>query len=158
MRRLLLSKGFVYSEHRKAIYYDGNERPDVVSDCQERFIPAMQAIRERLIRYEVGNISHALPATPGDSPRLVLVAHDEMTAQAHDGQRWSWLLNGESPLKKKGAGRGLHQSDFICSTVGWLSEASITLECGKNHDGFWNGELFCKQVRHTLTWSGSHNY
>ncbi|RDX40287.1 hypothetical protein OH76DRAFT_1459549 [Lentinus brumalis] len=57
-----------------------------------------------------------------------------------------WLLNGESPLKKKGAGRGLHQSDFICSTVGWLSEASVTLEYGKNHEGFWNGEIFCKQL------------
>ncbi|KAI0700377.1 hypothetical protein C8T65DRAFT_580331, partial [Cerioporus squamosus] len=57
-----------------------------------------------------------------------------------------WLLNGESPIKKKGPGRGLHQSDFICSTVGWLSEASITLEYGKNHEGFWNGELFCKQL------------
>ncbi|KAI0717864.1 hypothetical protein C8T65DRAFT_737665 [Cerioporus squamosus] len=69
-----------------------------------------------------------------------------MTAQAHDGKHWSWLLNGESPIKKKGPGRGLHQSDFICSTVGWLSEASITLEYGKNHEGFWNSELFCKQL------------
>ncbi|TFK91105.1 hypothetical protein K466DRAFT_483432 [Polyporus arcularius HHB13444] len=60
---------------------------------------------------------------------------------------WSWLLNGESPIKKKGPGRGLHQSDFICSTVGWLSEASVTLEYGKNHEGFWNGELFCKQLK-----------
>ncbi|TBU51723.1 hypothetical protein BD310DRAFT_953119 [Dichomitus squalens] len=57
-----------------------------------------------------------------------------------------WLLNGESPIKKKGPGRGLHQSDFICSTVGWLHEASVTLEYGKNHEGFWNGELFCKQL------------
>ncbi|TBU56316.1 hypothetical protein BD310DRAFT_823845, partial [Dichomitus squalens] len=57
-----------------------------------------------------------------------------------------WLLNGESPLKKKGPGRGLHQSDFICSTVGWLLEASVTLEYGKNHEGFWNSELFCKQL------------
>ncbi|TBU27119.1 hypothetical protein BD311DRAFT_846130, partial [Dichomitus squalens] len=57
-----------------------------------------------------------------------------------------WLLNGESLLKKKGPGRGLHQSDFICSTVGWLYEASVSLEYGKNHEGFWNGELFCKQL------------
>ncbi|EJF60164.1 hypothetical protein DICSQDRAFT_63456, partial [Dichomitus squalens LYAD-421 SS1] len=69
-----------------------------------------------------------------------------MVAQAHDGARWSWLLNGESPIRKKGPGRGLHQSDFICSTVGWLHEASVTLEYGKNHEGFWNGELFCKQL------------
>ncbi|KAI0717862.1 hypothetical protein C8T65DRAFT_694053 [Cerioporus squamosus] len=61
MRRLLLSEGFTYSEHRKAIYYDGHERPDVVADRQGRFIPAMQSIRDRLVQYEVGNVSHQLP-------------------------------------------------------------------------------------------------
>ncbi|TBU23040.1 hypothetical protein BD311DRAFT_811054 [Dichomitus squalens] len=151
MRRLLISEGFTWSEHRKAVYYDGHERPDVVKDRNERFIPAMQAIRYRLVRYKVGAVDteeHPDLQLNGIlvRPRLVLVAHDEMVAQAHDGKRWSWLLNGESPLKKKGPGRGLHQSDFICSTVGWLLEASVTLEYGKNHEGFWNGELFCKQL------------
>ncbi|KIJ51680.1 hypothetical protein M422DRAFT_78752, partial [Sphaerobolus stellatus SS14] len=68
-------------------------------------------------------------------------------AQAHDGVMMSWVWQGEQPLKKKGAGQGLHQSDFICSTVGWLKEASKTLEYGKNYDGFWNGELFVKQLK-----------
>ena len=153
MRRLLLSEGFTWSEHRKAIYYDGHERPDVIKDRKERFIPAMLAIRDCLIQYQVGAVDIAVEPDIQSrangvlvKPRLVLVAHDKMVAQAHDGQRWSWLLNGESLIKKKGPGRGLHQSDFICSTVGWLHEASVTLEYGKNYDGFWNGELFCKQV------------
>jgi hypothetical protein len=38
--------------------------------------------------------------------------------------------------RKKGVGRGLHQSDIICSTVGWIEEASQTLEYGKNYDGY----------------------
>ncbi|KAJ3984700.1 hypothetical protein F5890DRAFT_1411020 [Lentinula detonsa] len=78
---------------------------------------------------------------------LVLVAHDEMVAQAHDGLKYTWVLNGEQPLRKKGVGRGLHQSDFICSTVGWLEKASVTIEYGKNHDGMWTGELFAKQIQ-----------
>ncbi|KAI6146346.1 hypothetical protein BKA82DRAFT_13154 [Pisolithus tinctorius] len=45
-----------------------------------------------------------------------------------------------------GAGCGLHQSGVICLTVGWLQEASQTLEYGKNYDGFWTGELFLKQI------------
>ena len=77
---------------------------------------------------------------------LVLLAHDESMVQANDGKGKSWVLDGEHPLKKKGIGRGLHQSDVICSTVGWLKEASQTLEYGKNYDGYWNGELFIKQV------------
>ncbi|KIJ39956.1 hypothetical protein M422DRAFT_257275 [Sphaerobolus stellatus SS14] len=59
----------------------------------------------------------------------------------------SWIWQGEQPLKKKGLGRGLHQSDFICSTIGWLKDASQTLEYGKNYDGYWNGELFVKQLK-----------
>ncbi|KIL57051.1 hypothetical protein M378DRAFT_33779, partial [Amanita muscaria Koide BX008] len=61
---------------------------------------------------------------------------------SNDGKGKSWVLEGEHPLKKKGVGRGIHQSDVICSTVGWLREASQTLEYGKNYDGYWNGELF----------------
>jgi hypothetical protein len=48
--------------------------------------------------------------------------------------------------KKKGVGRRIHQSDIICLTVGWLKEASQTLEYGKNYEGYWNGEMFVKQV------------
>ncbi|KIJ26077.1 hypothetical protein M422DRAFT_272893 [Sphaerobolus stellatus SS14] len=79
--------------------------------------------------------------------KLVLCAHDEMTAQANDGQKMSWVWQGEQPLKQKGLGHGLHQSGFIGSTVGWLKEASQTLEYGKNYDGYWNRELFVKQLK-----------
>ncbi|KAN0128344.1 hypothetical protein V8E53_013849 [Lactarius tabidus] len=78
--------------------------------------------------------------------KLVLLAHDEMTAQSNNDAKMSWVLDGEQPLKKKGIGRGLHQSDVICSTKGWLPEASQTLEYSKNYDGYWNGKLFVKQL------------
>jgi len=109
----------------------------------------MNAIRLYLTQYKVGKVSTELscdPTIPAGTPCYVLIAHDEMTAQAHDGLKFSWILDGEQPLKKKGAGRGLHQSDFICSTVSWLVDASETLEYGKNYDGFWNGKLFVQQV------------
>ncbi|KAI0669706.1 hypothetical protein C8Q78DRAFT_977503 [Trametes maxima] len=82
--------------------------------------------------------------------RLVLVAHDEMTAQSNDGQSKSWVLEGEYPLKKKGAGRGIHRSDVICSTVGWLQDAGQSLEYGKNYEGYWTGELFVKQLQEKI--------
>ena len=31
----------------------------------------------------------------------MLVAHDEMTAQANDGKTMSWVWQGEQPLKKR---------------------------------------------------------
>ena len=136
-------------EHKKAIYFDGHKRPDVVEDRANRFLPAMETIRPHLMKYSTKDASKLLPRDPSLPPESrphILVAHDEMTAQAHDGVKRSWVLDGEQPLKKKGVGRGLHQSDFICCPAGWIKEASVTLEYGKNHEGFWNGELFVKQV------------
>ncbi|EIW76870.1 hypothetical protein CONPUDRAFT_63241 [Coniophora puteana RWD-64-598 SS2] len=65
----------------------------------------------------------------------------------NDSHTKNWGLEGEQPLKKKGPGRGTHQSDFICSTVGWMAEASQSLEYGKNYEGYWNAELLVKQVK-----------
>lgn len=77
---------------------------------------------------------------------LVLVSYDESTTQANDGKKKSWVHENEHALKKKGVGQGIHQSDVICSTMGWLEVASQSLEYSKNYDGYWNGELFVKQV------------
>jgi len=35
---------------------------------------------------------------------------------------------------------------MICSTMGHLVDAGQSLEYGKNYDGYWNGEMFVKQV------------
>lgn len=58
MRDLLLSEGFKYTKHKKALYFDGQERPDVIEDRQTRFLPAMAAIRPLLIKYEVGDVEN----------------------------------------------------------------------------------------------------
>ena len=147
-RCLLRQESFQFQEHKKSLYYDGHEQPDVVEDHQKRFLPAMAKHAAWLVEYVIGDIAEELLKTPANyvERRLVLCAHDKMTAQANDGLKRSWVLDGEQPLQKKGAGHGLHQSDVICSTVGWLQDVSHTLEYGKNYDGYWTGELFVKQV------------
>lgn len=108
-----------------------------------------------LVRYRIGNVEQEKVGSSNylDYPvgtfvtrRLVPTAHDKMTAQANDGLKASWIFEGEQPLRKKGVGCGLHQSDIVTPTVGWIPEASQTLEYGKNYEGYWNGELFIKQV------------
>lgn len=108
----------------------------------------MQALQHRLARYVVGDVDTVLTDLERNLVEriLVLVAHGEMASQANDSHNKSWVLNNEHRLRKKGPGRGLHQSGGICSTVGWLKEGSQTLEYGKNYDGYWTGELFVKQV------------
>ena len=144
--RWLHCEGFKYTAHKKGLYFDGHEQKDVVEYCQNVFLPLMQEYSKRLIFFEVGNVEEEskLNLLPGVS-KLVLLAHDKMTAQSNDDTNMSWVLDGEQLLKKKGVGQGLHQSDVICSTKGWLPEASQTLEYGKNYDGYWNGKLFVKQ-------------
>ncbi|KAH8916778.1 hypothetical protein BT69DRAFT_1227864, partial [Atractiella rhizophila] len=69
---------------------------------------------------------------------------------ANDGKTHSWMLEGRAKLRKKGQGRGIHRSDFLCSTFGHLADAGVQIEYGKNHDGFWTGELMLDQVKTKL--------
>ncbi|KAJ7805655.1 hypothetical protein B0H14DRAFT_3770830, partial [Mycena olivaceomarginata] len=113
-RRLLQREGFVYTEHKKGLYYNGHERPDVVDDRQNRFLPAMAGHRYRLVEYKVDDVEVKVEKKYDGMyvlRRLVLAPHDEMTAECNDGPTKSWVLEGEQPLRKKGVGRGLHRSD-----------------------------------------------
>lgn len=137
-------------EYKKGLYFDGHERPDVVEDRQNRFLPAMAGHRYRIVEYVVGNVDVEVTKDyPGLCVlrRLVLCPHDEMTAQCNDGPTKSWVLEGKQPLRKKGVGRGLHRSDVICSTFGHITDAGVQIEYGKNYDGYWDGTMFMKQVR-----------
>ncbi len=105
-----------------------------------------------LVEYEVGDVYKKAVKTRNEGEwKLVLIAHDEMTAQANDRKKKSWVLDGEQPLRKKGVGHGLHQSDVICSTYRWLEDASQSLEYGKNNEGYWMEELFVKQMKAGLS-------
>jgi hypothetical protein len=107
----------------------------------------MQKYQDQLVQY-VGDVQTKKHIKPQNfvEHHIVLTSHDETTTQANDGQGKGWVLGQQFPLQKKGAGRGLHESGIICSTVGYLKEGSQTLEYGKNYDGYWTGELFIKQV------------
>jgi len=144
----LWCEGFRYISHKKGLYFDGHDRPDVVSYRQDHFLPTMKKHKPRLIHYTIGNVEKELEVKPANyvEQQLVLIAHDKMTAQANESNGKSWVFGDEHHLRKKGVGRGIHKSNVICSTTGWLKEASQTLEYGKNYEGYWTGELFVKQV------------
>ena len=148
-RHWLHCEGFRFTKHRKVLYFDGHERPDVVEYHQNVFIPQIKQYRPQVVEYVVGDVGKEKEKVVENyvDHRLVLVSHDESTTQANDGPKKSWVHKNKHALKKKGIGWGIHQSDVICSTVGWLKAASQSLEYGKNYEGYWNGELFVKQVR-----------
>jgi transposase len=145
-RKFLHQEGFQYTEHKKSLYYNGHKWPDVVEYHQNIFLPTMEKYQEQLVEYDVKDVECKITKFNLVERWLVLCAHDEMTVQAHDGRKKSWVMDNEHALKKKGIGRGMHHLEVICSTVGWLKEAGQDLEYGKNYDGYWTGELFVKQV------------
>ena len=55
-RRWLHREGFRYTEHKKSLYYDGHERPDVVLYRQKEFLPAMESYRARLVEFVIGEV------------------------------------------------------------------------------------------------------
>ncbi|KAJ6455016.1 hypothetical protein C8R45DRAFT_1111672 [Mycena sanguinolenta] len=94
-RRLLQQGGFAYRKHKKGLYYDGHECPDVVDNRQNRFLPAMAGHRVRLVEYKVGEVDTELNKMYNGNyvwRRLVLCPHDKMTAQCNDGPLKSWVL------------------------------------------------------------------
>ena len=86
-------------EHKKGLYCDGHEQPVVVDYCQKVFLPAMEEYHKRLVEYEIGDVlKEVQKLMDGPTRWLVLVTQDEMTVQANDGKKKSWVLEGEQPL------------------------------------------------------------
>lgn len=81
-------QGFHYQQYKKALYFDGHERPDVVDYQQNVFLPAMAEHCHHLVEYVVGNVDKEIVKDiPPGVRKLVLVAHDESTMQANDGDK-----------------------------------------------------------------------
>jgi hypothetical protein len=148
-RRWLLKEGFSYTGHKKDVYFDGHDRPDIVAYRQKEFLPQMAMYARRMVHYVIGDVEKELETVPDNyvERRLVLCAQDEMTVQENDDEGKTWVLENQHKLKKKGVGRGIHRSDMICSTVGHVVDGGESLEYGKSYEGYWDGEKFVKQVR-----------
>ncbi|KAE9394968.1 hypothetical protein BT96DRAFT_958677 [Gymnopus androsaceus JB14] len=68
----------------------------------------------------------------------------------NNAQVKNWVFRDQHMLRKKGVGCGIHKSDALCSTVRWLRNGSQSMECGKNYEGYWTGELFVKQLKEKI--------
>jgi hypothetical protein len=75
-RRWLHKEGFKYINHKKGLYFDGHDQPDVVEYRQNHFLPAMEAHEAQLVRYVVGDVDWELiiPHENYVERRLVLLA------------------------------------------------------------------------------------
>jgi hypothetical protein len=77
--------------------------------------------------YDDMSLKRVLPTLlPGDKEHILIV-QDETVFHTNEYHRRAWLMHDQQPIRKKGGGRAVHVSDFICETIGWikLSEEQI---------------------------------
>ena len=95
------------------------------------------------------------PPTVHDGPAIVWVTHDESVFYANDDGSKGWSQDDNPDLHKKGRGRSIMVSDFLCPCHGRLyrivdgkpTYATRVLEIGKGHEGYWTSEHVIKQVQ-----------
>lgn len=123
--RWLRALGWLPSEHKKGLFFDGHEREDVV-EYRKVFLQLMKEYETRMIRrkeLEPTTSSHItkgpdfsrfqIHILSGNQRPLVFYTHDETVFYANDGQKIIWHIKGEIPLRKKGRGRSIMVSDFV---------------------------------------------
>jgi hypothetical protein len=101
----------------------------------------------------------------------VLILQDETIFHTNEYRRRSWLAGDQQPLRKKGGGRAIHVSEFICETIGRLKlsdeQISDQMKCppelrldafearkitypGKGFDPWWDLRQLVEQIKHAI--------
>jgi hypothetical protein len=124
-----------------------------------------------MTKYDNETLVPIPPSLTPDEQEHVLITQDESIFHTNEYQRRSWLCGDEQPLKRKGNGRAIHVSDFICETTGRLalSEEQLAQQAtlppdqqfkvtdareiiypGKNHDANWDLPQLQTQMVHAV--------
>ena len=121
---------YKYKEVKKGVYQDGHEREDVVAYRQGEFLPALDHLKPYMVKWELdidGNPSVIFPENlPAGQRPIALVTHDESTFDSNEGRGYSWMKEGQRPLRKRSRGKGIMISDFV--TAGGRLQAPSWLD------------------------------
>ncbi|KZS92070.1 hypothetical protein SISNIDRAFT_442933 [Sistotremastrum niveocremeum HHB9708] len=121
-RRWLHLLGYRRSKHKKAIYWDGHERPDV-QKRRKQFLKEMAEFDLRLAKFddnENGEFVRVAPSLQEGEKEIIVIFHDESTVHANDYELDYWVTKGQQVLKKKTRGRLIMISEFICEDTGLI--------------------------------------
>ena len=172
----LQEMGYKFCDVCKGVYKDGHERADIVAYRQAKFQPALQALENRIVHWELINANgeeelrmvYPSDLLPGVRP-VVLIVHDESTFNANDGRLKIWVKEDNIPLKKNTRGKGIMVSDFLTpggrlrvpdnisnppvTDYGMLDESPKRLDsqlaaCSIEYggDNWWDGDQLVEQV------------
>ena len=122
--------------------------------------------------YEDNTLEYIPPTLPPGKKEHILVVQDETVFHTNEYHRHMWLAADQQPIRKKGGGRAIHVSDFICETIGRVKlsreQISAQLELpselhlrafearkitypGKGFDSWWDLPQLIEQVKDTIS-------
>ena len=149
VNRWMNTMGYKYGVWKKGIFIDGHERADVV-DYRKEFLFRMLSRFKYMQWWEGDDMQRALGRECTSESEIVWVSHDESIFYSNDDGGKGWGSEDHPDIHKKGNGRSIMVSDFICPCHGRLRldgiPISVIIEPGKNHDGYWQATDILKQL------------
>ena len=149
VRDLMNSLGYKYGVWKKGVYIDGHEREDVVEYRQE-FLERMIPLLDRMAWWSGDDMDVNCGRANSRESEVVWVTHDESIFYSNDDGGKGWGTEEHPDIHKKGKGRSIMVSDFICSCHGRLRLDDLpiaeVIEPGKNHDGYWQAPDILNQL------------
>jgi hypothetical protein len=121
-QRWLWKLGYCRKRHQKGVYWDGHEQKDVKQRCKAYLaeLTAFECFRAQYAEPDMAEVLPELIADDNEVEHVVLV-HDESTIHSNDYQNnHYWLKEGEQVLKK-GCGRLIMISAFLCEHYSLLA-------------------------------------
>jgi hypothetical protein len=122
-QRWLWKLGYRRKRHQKGVYWDGHERKDV-KQRRKAYLAELTVFECFRAQYAEPDMAEVLPELMADDDEVehVVLVHDESTIHSNDYQNnHYWLEEGEQVLKKKGRGRLIMISAFLCEHYGLLA-------------------------------------
>lgn len=142
--------GYLYRKNKRALFFDGHEREDVVN-YRTNWAKRMLEYMERSEFYQGDDQEEVLePLLKENEQKIVFVTHDESTFYANDGKEDLWLMDGENYIRKKGTGSSIMVSEFQCPCHGTMKIKAWTsrklFKAGEGRDGWWTHKDMVKQL------------
>ncbi|KAJ7123021.1 hypothetical protein C8R44DRAFT_735628 [Mycena epipterygia] len=120
-QRWLWKLGYRRKRHHVGVYWDGHERKDVKKH-RKAYLAELEAFEKLRCLYAEPDMAEVQLELDDDEIEHVVIVHDESTIHSNDYQNnHYWLKSGEQVLKKKGCGRLIMISGFLCERYGLLA-------------------------------------
>ena len=156
VRIYLNDLGYKFQRHKNGMYVDGHEREDV-RIYRDEFLKRMFTYEQFMEKYSGDDMNTVeFPTLLEGQKRHVLVVHDESLFYSNDDNSSLWVHPKHPPLRKKGKGKCIMLSEFLCECHGRLFWQTTTDEKefateiitpGKNDDGWWTAEHLSMQFK-----------